>query len=239
MQLFPTIHIKNGRCYSTVSVGETGRYNIYTSNPAKLAALWESKGAKRLHVVDVDGAMTGEPMNKDAVREILQTVSVPVQCGGGLRTVRDIDEYLNIGVDRVVCGTMPIQKHRFAQDAIELFGPDRFVVGIDVNNGMVVVEGREKMYEYNPVTLIHKLREYGVSNVIYTDIGSPVSMEDRHLENIKALIAHTDINIITAGGISNANDIRILQNAGVQGVIIATALYDGRISLEDIISEFE
>ena len=239
MQLFPTIHIKNGRCYSTVTVGETGRYNIYTSNPLKLAALWESKGAKRLHVVDVDGAMTGEPMNKEIIKAIIDTVSVPVQCGGGLRSVRDIDEYLNFGADRVVCNTMPIQKHKFAQDAIELFGSERFVVGVDVNNGMVVVEGREKMYEYNPVTLINKLAEYGVSNVIYTDIGTPVFMEGQHLENIKALIAHTDMNIITAGGISSVEDIQVLQKAGVHGVIIAKALYDGRILLEDIISEFE
>lgn len=220
-------------------VSENGRYNIYTSNPLKLAALWESKGAKRLHVVDVDGAMLGEPVNKDVIKGIIDTVSIPVQCGGGLRSVRDIDEYLNFGVSRVVCGTMPIQKHKFAQDAVELFGADRFAVGIDVNNGMVVVEGREKMYEYNPVTLIHKLAQYGVNNVIYTDFGAPVSMEGQHLENIKALIAHTNMNIITAGGIASINDIHVLQNAGVHGVIIATALYNGKVNLEDIIPIFE
>lgn len=233
MHLFPTIHIKNGKCYSTTSKDVLGRHNIYTSRPEKLAAIWEAQGAKWLHVVDVDGATTGIPSNEDVVREILNTVHIPVQFGGGLRTVKDIDNYLNMGVARVICGTKPVQSQRFATEAVSLFGADRFAVGIDTLNGMVAIEGREKICDFNAVSLAHKLSEAGVKTVIYTDIMRSVAHRGPSIDNIRELIVRTNLDVIAAGGIYHMNDLEDLKKAGVSGAIIAAALYEGKIKLSE------
>lgn len=239
MQLFPTIHIKNGKCYSTTSKDVLGKHNIYTSRPAKLASIWEAEGAKWLHVVDVDGATVGTPANEDVVREILETVHIPVQFGGGLRTVKDIDNFLNMGVARVVCGTKPVQSQRFAAEAVSLFGADRFVVGIDALNGMVAIEGREKICDFNAVSLIHKLREAGVKTVIYTDVMRSIAHGGSSLENIRELVARTDLEVLVAGGIDHMNDLKAMEQLGVDGAVIAAALYEGRILLNEAVRLFD
>jgi len=239
MQLFPTIHIKNGKCYSTTSKNVLGKHNIYTSRPEKLAAIWEKEGARWIHVVDVDGATVGVPSNEDVVREILNTVHIPVQFGGGLRTVKDIDNYLNMGVRRVVCGTKPVENQRFAAEAVSLFGADRFAVAIDAINGMVAIEGREKICDYNAVSLAHKLSEAGVRTMIYTDVMRSATHNGPSVDNIHELVTHTDMEVIVAGGIYHISDLHNIEGLGAHGVIIAAALYEGRISLHDAIEMFE
>lgn len=236
MQLFPTIHIKNGKCYSTTSKDVLGKHNIYTSRPAKLASIWEEAGAKWLHVVDVDGATVGTPSNEDVIREILETVHIPVQFGGGLRTIKDIDHYLNLGVTRVICGTKPVQSQKFATDVVNLFGADKLAVGIDAMNGMVAIEGREKMCDFNAVTLAHKLGEAGVKTIIYTDINRSMVNRGPSVDNIRELVARTNLEVLVAGGVSSLNDLKELQLLGADGVVIAAALYEGKIKLSEAIA---
>lgn len=239
MQLFPTIHIKNGKCYSTTSKNVLGKHNIYTSRPAKLASIWEEAGAKWLHVVDVDGATVGTPSNEDVVREILDTVHIPVQFGGGLRTIKDIDHYLNMGVTRVVCGTKPVQSQKFASEVVSLFGAERLAVGIDAMNGMVAIEGREKMCDFNAVSLAHKLGEAGVRTIIYTDVMRSKTHRGPSIDNIRELVARTSLEVLVAGGIATLNDLKEVQKLGVDGVIIAAALYEGKIQLKEAEALFE
>ncbi len=233
MRLFPTIHIKNGKCYSTTSADVLGRHNIYTSHPEKLAAIWEAQGAKWLHVVDVDGATSGNPSNEEALRAILETVRIPVQFGGGLRTIKDIDYYLNLGVARVVCGTKPIESGHFAAEVVNLCGPDRFAVGIDAVNGMVAVEGREKLCDFNPVSVANKLGEVGVKTIIYTDVMRSMARMGPSIDNIRELVTHTNVDIIAAGGIESINDLKNIEAVGARGAIVAAALYEGKIKLDE------
>lgn len=238
MELFPTIHIKSGKCYSTTSKNILGKHNIFTSNPAKLAKIWEDAGAKRIHVVDVDGAMMGMPSNEDVVKEILNTVKIPIQFGGGLRSVKDIDYYLNMGVSRVVCGTTPVVKSKFAGEVVRLFGADKFVVGIDAVNGMVTIEGREKFSDFNAITLAHKLKALGVEHIVYTDLKRSTAHSGPNTDNIKELIRRTGMDITAAGGIYRMSDLDELAELNLEGVIIAAALYEGRIDLKEALERF-
>lgn len=239
MQIFPTIHIKNGRCFSPSARRSAEGHNIYTSHPAKLAAIWEEAGASWLHVIDVDGATIGYPANEETVREILDTVHIPVQFGGGLRTVKDIDHMIQLGVSRVVCGTKPVENHRFAKEAVELFGADKFAVGIDTLNGMIAIEGREKMCDFNVVSLAHKLKEAGVETMIYTDVTRSSMHQGQDIENLRDLIARTDMDIIVSGGIYRMSDLYDVSQLHVKGAIIASALYEGKIDLKEAISQFQ
>lgn len=239
MQIIPTIHIKGGKCFSTASSGTQTRHNIYTSSPVKLAAIWESKGASMIHVVDLDGAAIGEPANFETVKAIIKAVSIPIQCGGGVRSIKDIDEYLNVGAARVVCGTQPIRSHRFAREAVDLFGADRFVIGVDTYNGMIAVEGREKVYDYNPLTLMLKLSQMGVRHMIYTDLSPSAGFLGQRIENLREMIERTSINIMAGGGISQVGDIEKLVRVGAGAAIIGRSLYEGTLSLDELIERFE
>ena len=239
MQIFPTIHIKNGKCYSTTSKDVLGKHNVFTSNPVKLAQIWESKGAGSLHVIDMDGILTGKPENEESIRQILDTVNIPIQFGGGLRNIKDIDHYLNLGVSRVVCGTRAVQDFKFVKEAIQLFGAHRFIVGIDACNGMIAIEGREKLYDFNSVSLVHSLSRAGVRTVIYTDVNRSTNHSGPSLANAKELMARTDMDLIFAGGIYHMNDIKAVKDLNAKGVIIAAALYEGRIDLEEAIRLYQ
>lgn len=239
MQLFPTIHIKNGMCCSTTTQDVLGKHNIYTSRPEKLASIWEAQGAQWLHVVDLDGVSAGIPSNEDAVRKIIDTVKIPVQFGGGLRTIKDIDHYLNMGVRRVVCGTKPIESQHFAADVVNHFGAEKLVVGIDALNGMVAIEGRERLCDFNPVSVANKLKEVGVKTIIYTDVMRSMARGGPSIDNIRELVMHTDMEIIAAGGINHINDLLEIDSVGADGIVIAAALYEGKIMLDEAITLFK
>lgn len=238
MQLYPTIHIKNGKCFNSMA-DATDRQNIYTSSPVKLARLWEEAGASYLHVVDVDGAMLGATVHDELIRQIAAAVDIPVQAGGGIRSIKDIDHMLNMGVRRVVCGTEAVSNSRFVEEAIATFGSDRFVVSIDAINGMVAVEGRERLSKYNPIALTNALGNAGVTTVIYTDIMSSSLHKGPSIENTRELVARTTLDIIYAGGISCLADVEAVSRLHVSGVIIASSLYNGSIDLKEAINIFE
>jgi len=238
MRIYPAIHIKNGRCFNP-SPGHIGNPNIFTSNPVKLAKIWEDAGASSIHVVDVDGATFGYPANVKIIKEILSEVHIPVQAGGGLRTIKDVDDFLNLGVSRVVCSTKAVLSTRFVTEVIQLFGANRLTVGIDAKNGMVAIEGRERISNFNAITLANNLKECGVETITYTDINRAHAHEGPSLENIRELIAKSNLNIIVSGGIYNLKHLEDISRLDTQGVLIASALYDGKIDLSKALNTYE
>ncbi|HIQ98226.1 MAG TPA: 1-(5-phosphoribosyl)-5-[(5-phosphoribosylamino)methylideneamino] imidazole-4-carboxamide isomerase [Candidatus Scybalocola faecavium] len=238
MQLYPTIHIKNGKCFNPSS-DPSDRQNIFTSSPVKLARIWEEAGASCIHIVDVDGAVMGYPVHEDLIREIIQSVNIPIQVGGGVRTIKDIDHLLNIGVRRVVCTTQAVQSNRFVEEAVASFGSDCFVAGIDAVNGMVAIEGRERLSKYNPIALINGMGKCGVATVIYTDIFRSALQKGPSIDNTRELVARTNVKIIYGGGIASLRDLEAISQLNVEGVIIASSLYNGNIDLKEAIDIFE
>lgn len=238
MQLYPTIHIKNGKCYNPAA-GSDAKQNIFTSSPVKLAQIWEQAGASYIHIVDVDGAKMGFPAHDELIGEIVKAVSIPVQAGGGIRSIKDIDHMLTLGVTRVVCGTEAVRNTRFVEEALGAFGSDRFVPGIDAVNGMVAIEGRERLSKYNPIALTNGMGRYGVKTVIYTDIISSSLHKGPSIDNTRELVARTNVGIIYGGGISSLEDVEEISKLNVDGIIIATSLYNGTIDLKELIEIYE
>ncbi|MBR0085630.1 MAG: hypothetical protein IJL97_03675 [Lachnospiraceae bacterium] len=238
MKIIPTIHIKNGQMYCPTRKNLQVR-NVYTSSPVKLSAIWEEKGASMINVVDVDGAILGYPVNTDIVREILNTVKVPVQYGGGIRTVKDADNLLNMGITRLYCGTMSTKKPKFMEDGVKLFGSDKFMASIDAKNGMVLIEGREKLSPYNTMTVIKNLKDAGITSLIYTDVVSANIHMGPSLENTQDIVKKSRMKLYLCGGIHKLKDIEQVSTIGVEGVIIASALYYGEIDLREAIDLYE
>lgn len=238
MQLYPTIHIKNNRCYNPVAQ-ISDKQNIYTSSPVKLAKIWEDAGASYIHIVDVDGARMGAPVHEDIIHEIIENVHIPVQVGGGLRSIKDIDYMLNLGADRVVCSTMAMTNPHFVREAVATFGSSCFVAGIDAVNGMVAIEGRERLSKYNPIAMTNSLGECGVETVIYTDILRSSLHKGPSIENTRELVARTNVRIIYAGGISSLEDVQEISRLNVSGIIMASSLYNGNIDLKEAVESLE
>jgi len=238
MRIYPTIHIKNGRCHNP-SPGHIGNPNIFTSSPVRLAKIWEEAGASYIHVVDVDGATLGYPVHTKLIKEILSEVNIPVQAGGGLRTIKDVDDFLNLGASRVVCGTKAVLSTKFVTEVIHLFGPERLTVGIDAKNGMVAIEGREKTSNFNAITLANHLKNCGVETITYTDIIRAQAHEGPSLENTRELMAKSGLKIILSGGIYNLKHLEDVSRLDVQGVLIASALYEGKIDLSEALDTYE
>ena len=238
MQLYPTIHIKNGKCFNP-AVASGDKQNIFTSSPVRLAKIWEDAGASYLHVVDVDGAMMGMPVHDELIREIAQTVHIPIQAGGGIRTIKDVDHMLSLGIRRVVCGTEAVRNNRFVEEVIASFGSEHFVAGIDAVNGMVAIEGRERLSKYNPIALTNGMGRCGVKNVVYTDILSSSMHQGPSIDNTRELVARTEVGVIYAGGIRCLADLEALCALKVDGIIIASSLYCGGIDLKEAIDIFE
>ncbi len=238
MQLYPTIHIKNGRCFNP-HLSDSNTENAYTYSPVKLAKEWEMAGASYLHVVDMDGIIMGMSVNDDLISQITSTVNIPVQVGGGIRSIKDIDNMLSRGVTRVVCGTKVISDPRFTKEAIDTFGCERFIVGIDAINGMIAIEGRQKLSEYNCVSFAKDLEEYGVRTIVYTDVASSFHQSGPSIDNTRELIAHSGLDIIYAGGIRNLSDVEAIAALNVKGVTIGRSLYNGKIDLKEAITIFE
>ncbi len=234
MQIYPGVHISNGKAVNLKAYGE-----IITRSPVKMACQWENEGATYLHLIDVDGATSGYPMNEAAIKDILGHVHIPVQYGGGLRSIKDIDNYLNMGVERVVISTKAVQNPNFIKEAVNVFGADRIVVSIDTMNGMVTIEGREKVSNFNALTLALNMERYGVNNIIYTNVSKVGSYQGADVINALELIKKTRMNISLSGGIGSVDDLDEVEKIGAHGVVIGTSIYTQRLKLSDIIKQYE
>ena len=233
MKIYPAIDIKDGKCVRLLR-GSFDDVTVYGDNPAEMARKWESLGGEYIHVVDLDGALKGHGVNAEAIKEICKTVNVPVQTGGGIRSISDIEAKLECGISRVIIGTKAVSDAEFVKDAVKRYG-DKIVIGIDAKDGMVAIEGWEKTSEYQAVEFAKKMEEIGVKTIIYTDIATDGTLMGPNVDAMREMVNNTNMDIIASGGIGNIEHIKALIPTGVEGVITGRALYTGNINLCDAI----
>ncbi|MDA0353561.1 MAG: 1-(5-phosphoribosyl)-5-[(5-phosphoribosylamino)methylideneamino]imidazole-4-carboxamide isomerase [Chloroflexi bacterium] len=232
--MIPAIDIRDGRCVR-LEQGDYDRETVFGDDPVKMAVRWAALGAKRIHVVDLDGARDGSQANAEVVRRIVQTVDSAIQYGGGIRDIPTLERTLESGVSRVVIGTAAVKDPQMLRDAVAVAG-DHLIVSVDAREGLVSLQGWTESTDISALALIERLQGMGVQRVVYTDImrdgvkgGPSFTMYDR-------LTAETSVKVIAAGGVSSIEDLRRLREAGVDGAIIGRALYRGELDLSEAIA---
>lgn len=238
MKLFPAIDIKNGQCVR-LRQGKFDEAFVYSDVPLKIAKQWEASGASFIHIVDLDGALAGHSVNDEVIKEVVSKINVKIQVGGGIRTIKDIENKLALGVERVIIGTKAVKDPNFISEAISVFGADRIVVGIDAKDGMVAIEGWEQVSDFQAISLALNMKKCGVKTIVYTDISKDGMLQGPNIAHTKEMVEATGLNIIASGGITSIQDLEMLKNSNVYGAIIGKALYENRIDLTNAISMFE
>ncbi|MCK4648787.1 1-(5-phosphoribosyl)-5-[(5-phosphoribosylamino)methylideneamino]imidazole-4-carboxamide isomerase [bacterium] len=233
MLIIPAIDLIEGRCVR-LREGRLSSEEVYSQEPVAVAELWELKGAKRLHIVDLDGAFEGRPQNLKVVKKIVQKIKIPIQFGGGVRNLKTIREVLNCGVEYVILGTSAISKPEFVKKAVKRFGK-RIMVSIDASNLKVRVRGWEKKTRKTAPILAKEMEKLGVRNIIFTDIKRDGTLRGPNISQIKKMLKVVNTPLIVSGGLSSLEDIKKLkplEKKGLSGAIVGKALYTGRIDLE-------
>ena len=238
MQLYPAIDMKDGACVR-LTQGLFDKVKVYSDSPADMAKLWVSKGAAFLHLVDLDGALAGRSVNEKAIRAVVKAVDVPVQIGGGIRSLEAAKIMLDLGVSRVIIGSRAAREPEFAGRLVEEFGAEKIVAGIDAKDGMVAVDGWGQVSEKRAEDLCMQMKELGILHVVYTDISRDGMLSGPNVAATKALTQATDMDIIASGGVSSMEDLRRLHEEGIRGAIIGKALYENRINLANAVKAFE
>lgn len=237
MEVIPAIDLLSGRCVRLYQ-GDYARSQVFNDNPADVARQWVEQGASLLHIVDLDGAKTGRVVNRPAIEAIITEVPVPVQVGGGLRDRSSVAELLDLGVHRVILGTVAVEQPQLVAELCQEF-PGQIVVGIDARNGRVATRGWLETSEVLATGLALQMQEVGAAAIIYTDIHRDGTLTGPNLEALRELTAAVSIPVIASGGVSSITDLLsllALEPLGVTGVIVGRALYTGDISLIDALS---
>jgi phosphoribosylformimino-5-aminoimidazole carboxamide ribotide isomerase len=238
MRLYPAIDIKNGKCVRLLQ-GQFDKETVYSDSPIEVAKRWEECGASFIHVVDLDGALDGVWTNKQTISSIVNAVNIPVQTGGGIRKIEDIEERLNVGLNRVIIGTLAIKEPEIVKEAVKRFGLDKIVVGIDAKDGMVAVHGWEEVSKVSALDLCLQMKEYGINTIVYTDISKDGMMSGPNIEQTKELVEKTGMDIIASGGVANMEDLKNVDSINADGAIIGKALYTEAIDLTEAVKLFE
>jgi len=239
MDVIPAIDIRGGRCVRLFQ-GDYERETVFADDPAEAARRWRDAGARRLHVVDLDGARLGRPVNWEAVTRIVAATEAAVQLGGGLRDLGTIQRYLESGVERVVLGTAAVKDPDLLAAALERF-PGQIVVGVDARDGVVVTEGWLKESGVAAADLVRRLVALGVPRIIYTDTLRDGTLTEPNFPALQALLADVQasgewMRVLYSGGVSSLRHVRQLAKTGVEGVIVGRALYTGDIELREALS---
>jgi phosphoribosylformimino-5-aminoimidazole carboxamide ribotide isomerase len=239
MEIIPAIDIRGGRCVR-LHQGDYRRETVFADDPAAMARRWRDAGATRLHLVDLDGARDGRPVNRATVKRIIAEVDTPVQLGGGIRELETVRCYLDDGVDRVILGTAAVKDQAFLASALARF-PDRIVVGVDARDGVVVTEGWRETSRLTSVDLLRQLAELGVPRVIYTDTLRDGTMTEPNYAALETILADDrlsarNLRVIYAGGVSAIDHLRRLATTSVEAAIVGRALYTGDIDLAEALA---
>lgn len=233
MILFPAIDIRNGNCVRLIQ-GDYNQETIYGDSPVDMAAQWHEKGAKFIHIVDLDAAKSGLSQNSKVIKEIAKSCPAPIQVGGGIRTMEVIRDYLDNGVNRVIVGTAAINNPDFLKEAVTAYG-ERIVVSIDARNGYVATDGWTDTSEIKAIDLLHSLVEIGVKTIVYTDIAKDGMLQGPNFEELQTMHEASDIDVIASGGVSTVKDVKKLKETNMYGAIVGKALYDGTVTLEALL----
>ncbi|NLZ84074.1 MAG: 1-(5-phosphoribosyl)-5-[(5-phosphoribosylamino)methylideneamino]imidazole-4-carboxamide isomerase [Clostridiales bacterium] len=238
MKLFPAIDIKNGQCVR-LRQGRFSEVNVYSNSPTTVANEWLACGVTDLHIVDLDGALMGYSVNDEAIKKIVAEIDVKIQVGGGIRTIKEIENKLSLGVDRVIIGTKAVNDPGFIKEAVTIFGPERIVIGIDAIDGIVAIEAWEKLSNQTAISLATSMKQYGIDTIVYTDISKDGMLQGPNFEHTKEMVDETGLKIIASGGVSSLKDLERLEEIGVYGAIIGKALYENKIDLKKAAEMFE
>ena len=237
MIVLPAIDLKEGKCVR-LEQGLMDRDTVYHDNPAEQARIWQEQGGELLHIVDLDGAFAGIPKNRDAIKAIVEAIAIPSELGGGIRDMQTIEAYLELGIDRVILGTVAKENPKLVEEACKKY-PGRIVVGIDARDGLVAVRGWADVTAKKATEMAREMAGFGVEAIIYTDIARDGMMQGPNIEATRKLAESIDIPVIASGGLSSLDDIRRLmaiESAGVTGVITGKAIYSGAIDLREAVA---
>ena len=237
MIIYPAIDIRGGRCVR-LTEGRFDAETVFADDPAEMALKWAGLGAEFLHLVDLDGALAGEGKNVPVIERILQSVSIPVQLGGGIRNLETIEKLLALGVNRLILGSAAVKNPQLVEEACKKY-PGHIAVGIDAKNGDVAIEGWGKGSGVAATELAKKMAAYGVETIIYTDISRDGMLSGVNVEATAALARVCGVPIIASGGVASLYDIRrvkAVEGDGVQGCIIGKAIYTGAVDLKEALA---
>lgn len=233
MQIFPATDILGGKVVR-LTKGDYANVKIYADSPAEMAKEFMKAGAKNLHMVDLDGAKDGAPVNFEAIREAAKIKDLFIEVGGGIRDMKRIEDYLSLGVRRVILGTAAVRNYPFVEEAVKKYG-DAIAVGVDAKDGLVAVNGWLETTTVNSVEFCKKLRDTGVSTVIYTDISKDGMLSGTNLEIYKELSEIKGLDIVASGGITFIDEIKTLSDMGIYGAIVGKAVYEGKLDLAEVL----
>ncbi|EMC11724.1 1-(5-phosphoribosyl)-5-[(5-phosphoribosylamino)methylideneamino]imidazole-4-carboxamide isomerase [Streptococcus mutans] len=238
MQILPAIDIKNGHAVRLVK-GDFEQETVVNDNVLDQASIFMEAGIQYIHVVDLDGALEGRAANRDLIAKIKEMTGLAIEVGGGIRTIEQIEDYLSVGINRVIIGSMAVKHPQFVKEALDKFGSDKIVVGIDAKNGMVATEGWLETSTVDYISLALEMEKMGVRLFVYTDVDRDGTLTGPNFEHYEKLVAHlTSAKVIASGGIHALSDLQQLEKIGLAGTIVGKAYYNGDISLKEL-REFE
>jgi phosphoribosylformimino-5-aminoimidazole carboxamide ribotide isomerase len=239
MIIIPAIDIKDGKCVRLFK-GEEEKVTVFSDHPSEIAKEWEDAGAKWIHVVDLDGAFSGKPKNYNVIKSIVDTVSCPVQVGGGIRNIDTVREYVKMGVKRIILGTAAFSDQDFLRNACSEF-PQEIAVGIDTKNGKIAVKGWTEVIDQSTQEVMRNLQEVGVSIVLNTNIDRDGTMEGINIDGAREFIEQSPIPVIASGGIATMEDLEKLasiEHLGLYGAILGKSIYTGSVNLKEAIQRY-
>ncbi|EJQ52879.1 1-(5-phosphoribosyl)-5-[(5-phosphoribosylamino)methylideneamino] imidazole-4-carboxamide isomerase [Bacillus mycoides] len=233
MEIFPAIDVKEGRCVRLYQ-GEFSKETVMNEDPVAQAIIFEKIGAKILHVVDLDGAIAGESVNLPVIEKICKAVRIPVQVGGGIRSLSAVEKLLSVGVEKVILGTAALYDKSFLEEAVRLY-KEQIIVGIDAKNGFVATRGWLDVSEVSYIDLAKQMEGLGVQTIVFTDISKDGTLAGPNFEQLELLQKSVGIRVIASGGVASIQDVKRLNDMNIYGVIIGKALYEKTIDLEEVL----
>ncbi len=236
MKIFPAIDIKEGKCVRLVK-GDFKNKTEYEMSPIEQAGKYKDHGFKNLHIVDLDGALTGETVNLGAIQDIVRKFDLKVEIGGGIRKLDSIKKYVEAGVEKVILGSAAIKDKKFLKDACQKF-PNKIALGLDAKDGYLSVSGWKENSNQLTLDYLNEVNDYGVSRLIYTDINKDGMKQSPNFEDTSKIAAQSNCPVIISGGVSSINDIKKAKGLkNIEGIIVGKAIYDGDIKLEELVKE--
>jgi phosphoribosylformimino-5-aminoimidazole carboxamide ribotide isomerase len=231
MEIIPAIDLRNGKCVRLFQ-GDYDKETIFSEDPVSVALRWQSEGARRLHIVDLDGAAQGEQVNLETIEDIIAAIDIPIEVGGGIRSIETIEQLFAAGVERAILGTVAVEQPDLVKEACQKFS-DRIIISIDAKDRLVATRGWLQESTVTASELAGKMIELGVTRFIYTDISRDGTLTSPNFEAISELLSQIDVPVIAAGGISSVHDLTRLAELGVEGAIVGKAIYTGDVKLSE------
>ena len=236
MKIFPAIDIKDKKCVRLIK-GDFNKKTEYEKSPMQQAHLFRNFGFKNLHIVDLDGALTGETVNLDLIKEIVTKFDFNIEIGGGIRNFKSIEKYIETGVERVILGSAAVEDKKFLKESCSKF-PNKIALGLDSKDGYLSVSGWKKSSGILTLDFLKEINDYGISRLIYTDINRDGTKQSPNFDEASKVSDISNCPVIISGGVSSINDVRKARSLGnIEGIIVGKAIYDGDIKLEELIKE--